>query len=62
LPRTKHTSYRFPESTRRKLADIAALDDISSSQAVNNLIQAEYGRREAEIREMKENKRKLASE
>jgi hypothetical protein len=56
-PKTKHTSYRLTETTRRRLADIALLEGITSTQAVNNLIHAEYGKREAEIIEMKENRR-----
>jgi len=61
IPKTKHTSYRFTETTRRRLADIADLDSISSTQALNNLIHSEYGKRESEILKMKENKRNNAS-
>lgn len=53
---TKHTSYRLPETTRQKLAELAELDQISQTQVINNLILMEYGARKKEIEAMKQRK------
>jgi len=53
---TPHTSFRLPEATRQKLAELAELYQTSQAQVINNLILIEYGARKNEIEEMKRKK------
>lgn len=54
----KHTSYRLPESTRKKLLELAELDGITQTQVINNLIQAEHRYRREEIEKRRKTKEK----
>ncbi len=49
MAKIKHTSYRLPDETKKKLAQLAELDGLTSTAVINKLILAEYRRRRHEI-------------
>lgn len=53
MSETSHTSYRLTEATRHKLADLAKLNGVTSTQMINDLVQAEHRYRRADIERMK---------
>lgn len=50
---TKHTSYRLSDDAKRKLAELAKLDNLTNTEVLNNLIQAEHRYRRNDIHYMK---------
>lgn len=55
MAKTTHTSYRIPEATRAKLADLAALEGTTATQIIISLVAAEHRYRRADIDRMKGN-------
>lgn len=53
MAETKHSTFRLPESTKKKLIELAQLDGISQAQVVGNLIIVEHRLRLHEIEAMK---------
>lgn len=50
---TKTTGYRIPDATKKKLAELAELDNISMTTVIINLINKEYRDRKEEIKEFR---------
>jgi len=55
MAKIKHTSYRLPDETKKKLAQLAELDGLTSTAVINKLILAEYRARKKEIEEFLNN-------
>jgi predicted transcriptional regulator len=57
MAETPHTTIRLSSSTKKKLLELAEIDDTSMAQVINNLIVAEYRQRQDEIKEFRNNKK-----
>ena len=55
MSETKHTTLRLSKATKRKLLDLAEIDDTSMAQIINDLIVAEFRIRREEIAEFRNN-------
>jgi predicted transcriptional regulator len=53
MSETPHTTIRLPKATKKKLLELAQIDDTSMSQVINDLIVAEYRQRREEIAEFR---------
>lgn len=58
MPKTSHTSYRIPEEIKHKLAQLAQLDGLTSTDVLIKLVLNEHRHRAKEIEQMEREKQK----
>jgi predicted transcriptional regulator len=62
MSESKHTTIRLSKATKKKLLELAEIDNTSMAQVINDLIVAEHRIRREEITELRNNKNNAGTE